>query len=63
MGNITDLDLAVIIVKNAILDVETGMRIHGERAGDMDCIRVLSSVRKELAELKAELYGCDKVGA
>ena len=56
MGNITDLDLAIVIVKGAILDVETGMRIHGEREGDMDCIRVLGSVRRELVQLKTDLY-------
>jgi hypothetical protein len=56
MENITDLDLAIAIVRGAILDVETGMRIHGEREGDMDCIRVLGSVRNELVQLKVDLY-------
>lgn len=56
MEKITDFDLAIGIVNGAILDVETGMRIHGEREGDMDCIRVLGSVRRELVQLKADLY-------
>ena len=52
----TDLDLAIAIVKDAMLDVHADVRVHGTDETYETCIRVLSNVCRELVRLRVTLY-------
>lgn len=58
MEKITDLDLAIAIVKDAILGVHADVRVHGTDETYETCIRVLGAVCRELVQLKVDLYDC-----